>query len=179
MRERAPRLAVMLAGAALAVASMPAAAQQTAPVTPDSAAETYKDWVMTCGRAQEDQPLQCGIVQNISIKETGQTVVRLTFQKPPAGEPGLNGTFLLPLGIGLTAGLKVQIDAGQVFVLGFEQCLPQGCLVRWKLSPSVVTALKAGREMKATVEDADGDKLDVPMSLLGFTEALGALERRR
>ena len=161
----------------LAIAVGPAVGPAAGPA-PDSASETYKDWVVGCSRPKPEEPLSCAMVQSISLKETGQTVVRLAFQSRPGGG-GLDGSFVVPLGTGLTAGLKVQIDEGRPILLGYEQCLPQGCIVRWKADGPVVDALRRGRQLKVTVEDADANKLDVPMSLLGFTEALGALAGRR
>jgi len=173
MRNVFGRMAALLV--ALAAAGH-AFAQAQPQGQPAANAETYKDWVVGCD-PPKDGVRQCGMVQNLTVKETGQMVARLTVQQERNGERV--GILLGPLGTSLAAGVTTQVDAGPQNRLQFEQCVPAGCVARWLLDPRTLDALKRGRTLTVGFASVDGRKVNIPMSLLGFGEGLAALDARR
>lgn len=167
LRPTARLAAALFALLAPFLAPPPVAAQ-------DATTETYKNWTVRCQRVGENQRLVCAMLQNIALKETGQTVVRLTLQRPEQGT-GLRARFLLPLGVWLPGGLEARVDDGEAVQLDYQVCNKQACVADWAVPARMVEAMKAGQSLKVTFARAEDDRVTIPLSLLGFSSALAAL----
>jgi invasion protein IalB len=157
----------------------PAAPQQSAPGQA-APAETklterqVKDWMVRCGRQNEQGPEVCGMEQQTTDKE-GRTVMAVFVGKVPnSSDPGL--LIMVPLGVLLPAGVMLQIDNGAEMPLQVNRCERQGCRIELLLKPDLLARLKSGSQAKVLFEvfDPEGEqrRLGVPISLHGFTAAL-------
>jgi len=68
------------------------------------------------------------------------------------------------------------VDDGQPARVGFEICAQQGCRAGMVLKEPVLKAMKAGKEAKATIVSPQGKEVGIPISLSGFTAAIGSLK---
>ncbi len=181
-----PKLAFgMLAGLGLAVAgaSAPVFAKDAAkPAAPAPAeekpAETKKfdDWVVACGIPKEQTKKVCQAVQTVTNKEDGKRVMQIMVGYPDgATEPV--AIFVLPLGYLLQAGGKFELDGKEVGVLGAERCVQSGCIVPLPLNSEMLAKFKTGTGGKIVVTIAKDRTVDLPVSLKGFSAALGELKK--
>jgi invasion protein IalB len=136
--------------------------------------ERFQDWMVRCGRPNEQGPEVCEMQQE-QIDREDRTIMAVAVGKVPGtSEVGL--LILLPLGILLPAGVTMQIDGGAAIPLQVERCERQGCRIERILEPDLLNRLKGGTKATVYFEavDPQGERqrLGVPISLLGFTAAL-------
>ena len=189
----APGLAAIAFLAALGFGPSDVVAQQTQGTVPEQAApqpqgspqegtgspgvavteRQFKDWVVRCGRPNEQAPELCEMQQLVDSED--RTVMAVAVARVP-GTTDLGLLIVLPLGIVLPAGVALQIDGGAEIPLQVDRCERQGCRIEMLLEPDLVNRLKAGSRATVFFEapDPQGERqrLAVPISLLGFTAAL-------
>ncbi len=174
---------VLLAGAATAQTQTPVQSQgqptaQNAAPAPSplpggasSIQESYEDWQVLCGVANNAK--QCTIQQTQAETKTGQRVLAVSLV--PAADGGSSGNLIMPFGLQFDAGVSLALDAGaNGKPLPFKTCIPAGCLVPLTLDANTITALKAGKQLKLTAKsiDANVKPLVFTVSLKGFGAAL-------
>jgi invasion protein IalB len=134
----------------------------------------FQDWMVRCGRPNEQAPEICEMQQE-QVDSEDRTVMAVAVGQVP-GTSDLGLLVLLPLGILLPAGVSMQIDGGAEIPLQVERCERQGCRIERIIEPDLLSRLKAGTKATVYFEavDPQGERqrLGVPISLLGFTAAL-------
>lgn len=136
--------------------------------------ERFQDWLVRCGKPDEQGPEVCEMQQEQVDREDRTVMAVAVGLVPGTSDVGL--LILLPLGILLPPGVTMQIDGGPEIRLQVERCERQGCRIERILEPDLLNRLKAGT--KATVYfqaiDPQGERqrVAIPISLLGFTAAL-------
>ncbi|EKE78726.1 invasion associated locus B family protein [Oceanibaculum indicum] len=178
------RLAVLSAAFA-AFLSVPAFAQ-TAPApgtapglapgqqqAPKQTREQVQDWVVRCLEPQAGQPKRCEMVQVLSDRNTKREVLVMVVGY--TGEKAPQAVLVLPLGVLLPAGISLKIDQGAPKTIPYRHCEPQGCIAPWQMTEVDLAALRAGTTLTVSVNDGGGKAVDLPVSLKGFTAALGKL----
>lgn len=146
--------------AALAASSLPGGAS--------SLQEVYQDWRLSCVNG-ENGP-SCRVVQEQVHQESGQRV--LAVELVPTASGGLAGTFVLPLGLRLDAGVTVQVDDGEASQpLRFSTCLPGGCQVPVAADEATSAAWQAGETLKLAAQLMDGRTITFSVPLNGFAAA--------
>lgn len=149
----------------------PPAAPSPLPGGASSIQESYDDWVVICGVANNAK--QCTIQQVQSNTKTGQRV--LAVELAPAADGGAAGNLVMPFGLQFDAGVSLALDAGaNGKPLTFKTCIPAGCLVPITLDANTITALKAGKQLKLTAKSIDeaAKPLVFTVSLKGLGSAL-------
>ena len=134
----------------------------------------FQDWMVRCGRPDEQGPEVCEMQQQ-QVDNEDRTVMAVAVGEVP-GTSDVGLLILLPLGILLPAGVTMQIDGGAEIPLQVERCERQGCRIERILEPDLLNRLKGGTKATVFFEafDPQGERqrLGVPISLLGFTAAL-------
>jgi invasion protein IalB len=172
---------------ALAQASQAAPSQATPSQQPESTApkpktatpsprdgQQFQDWKLRC-KAAEGQPELCEMEQRVENQKGDRVLLAVVGRVRSLDAPGM--LILLPLGIALPPGAFLKIDDGERQRVEISLCEKVGCRIEMLLKPDLLTQLKAGT--KATVSfhvfDQQGKQpeVDVPISLLGFSAALG------
>ncbi len=175
----------LIAGLGLAVtgAYTPVNAQDAAPpaaTLPDGQkpAETKKfdDWVVACGIPKDQTKKVCQAVQILTNKEDGKRVMQIMVGYPDGSKDPV-AVFVLPLGYLLQAGGKFDLDGKEMGVLGAERCVQTGCIVPLGLDAEMLAKFKAGTAGKITITIAKDRTVDLPVSLKGFSAALGELKK--
>jgi invasion protein IalB len=168
----APPWTARLAGLLAAIAATAPVAAQTSTVLPggaNSLQETFETWIVAC--VQQDAAKRCALSQQQADPQSHQRV--LAIELSASSPDKVNGTLVLPFGLALDSGVRLQIDdapAGPP--LRFRTCLPVGCLVPLSLDAKLAAALRKGAALKVNAV-ADGGKDAVfTISLKGYPAAL-------
>ncbi|WP_135448660.1 MULTISPECIES: invasion associated locus B family protein [Tabrizicola] len=190
----------------LALAALPLAAQTTeeapteAPAAADSAtpeglsmgqevagsgvgdtyvAANFEAWQQRCVRTENGiDPCQLYML----LKDgDGNNVAEFTIFGLPKGTQGpavAGATFIAPLETLLTAGMTLQIDAGKPKAYPFTFCTQIGCVARIGFTAEEVAQMKKGANAKITIVPfvAPNDKVELSVSLKGFTAGLAAVD---
>lgn len=141
---------------------------------------THEDWSLLCVKVAEGTE-PCVLSQRgfrTDPDGTQKPVAELNLFPLPAGGPAaLGANFIAPLGTLLTENLRLQIDDSPVKVYPFSWCDAEGCVARVGLTTEEVEAMKKGSTLKAVVYpvEAPEEKVELPLSLKGFTAGLEAL----
>jgi invasion protein IalB len=149
-------------------------AQVTAPATPlpggaSSLNETYKDWQVSC--AQQGAVKRCSMSQQQANQQSRQRVLAIEINAVTAAK--VEGLLVLPFGLVLDAGAKLQIDDGGIGQpIRFSTCLPAGCLIPLSFDAATVVNLRKGTALKVVATADGGAATPFSISLQGFGTAL-------
>jgi invasion protein IalB len=161
----------------------PPTSQPAPPATGEAAPELeiterqFQDWMVRCGRATAEGPEVCEMQQQ-ATDDDGRPIMAVAVGTVP-GTSDLGLLIMLPLGILLPAGVALQVDGGAEVPLEVQRCERQGCRIERLIEPELLNRLKAGRAAKVFFGALDPQgqvqRVNVPVSLLGFTAALSQL----
>jgi invasion protein IalB len=159
--------------AAVALLVTPAVAQE--PLLPGGASsltETYQDWTVTCQIS--DGAKICAMSQQ-QTRQDGQRILTMELRNSDDGVA--SGVLLLPFGLALDAGVKLQVkDGPSLPPLPFSTCLPVGCVVPLKLDADTIAAFRGGTSLSIAARAHDSNQeVALSLSLSGFTAALDRL----
>ncbi len=154
----------------LALASH-AVAQQASPGSPgaDVSTEQFRDWEVIC--PPESSQGACTMSQLITNPDNNDPLMRVIVGHPPEleGRPAM--TFLLPLGVRLAPGLQLSVGDGEPAQFPYQVCLEQSCRADLPLEPSLLQELRDGSSATLSLIGPRGNRMDLDISLMGFTDA--------
>ncbi|MBI1384119.1 MAG: invasion protein [Rhizobiales bacterium] len=158
---------------ALVLPSSVALAQQTQQPAANAAAN-QSAWVKICEKA----PTQNGEQKEICITHherldgnSGLVIVSAAIRRIE-GEEKERFMVMVPLGMALPAGVRVQVDQEEKqLVLPFTICHGGGCTAEVEATPEVIAQLKKGKQMIVAARNAAGTIVPLPVPLNGFTAA--------
>lgn len=138
---------------------------------PEAAAEIearFEDWRLVCPKA-------CHIEVAVRGEAgAGREVLRLRVEGP---EPARVLVVETPLPLYLPDGLNVAVGGAEPRATVWRTCGPEGCEARLMLEPALLAAMRGGRAATLAFTVADGGRVRLPASLMGFTAAEQALAR--
>lgn len=161
-----------MAAAGLAVTG-PARAQDDAAVI-----STHGDWEIRCAPAPKEL---CIMTQSHKDAE-GHPIafVKILKLKDQALKDGTKipaqMEVVVPLGVLLTGGMSVQIDAKEARTAPYRICSKAGCRIMEPITEAYVDELKGGSGATISFHTIDGKTLSAPISLKGFTAAFNELK---
>lgn len=139
-------------------------------------AEVAGDWQIECVRTtMEADP--CRMVQ--MLLDQGNPAVRVeVVALPQGGQVPAVATFYTPLQTLLSEQLTLSVDGGRQSKHMFNYCSPQFCVSQVPFAPDAVAAFKRGANAQAIIVplQAPGSKVELKMSLSGFTAGFSRLE---
>ena len=112
--------------------------------------------------------------QNVFVKETGQPILQMVIGYIN-DVPSPVGMVTLPLGVYLPQGLTLQVDKGQTYEMAFEICSAKGCRVRFSIDDALLGTFEGGTTAEITSYNTVRKPVRIPISLKGFTAAVGQL----
>lgn len=132
---------------------------------------THGDWEIVCIEGTE----LCRMEQFAkSAQGERALLVRLQrVQGPQIKAPAVISMLAPPLVL-LSYNLRAKIDNGELKILPFERCLPQGCMAAGPMADVTVAELKKGSKMSVEFVLEKVEKINV--SLRGFTKAYNSLQ---
>ena len=138
----------------------------------DVTTETFQDWEVHC---QDNQgATRCAMMQMVTQPSNDQPIMQVVVEYPPQ----LNGpvmSFFVPLGVRLAAGLQLVVDNGEPIQFPYQVCQQQGCRADAPIEPSMLQALRGGSSATLSIIDPRGERMDLGISLAGFTSASNRL----
>ena len=129
------------------------------------------DWNVRCEQVNGGEK-SCVMMQQSFAKNSGQRVIQSNIAKVDGGSLM---SILLPLGIYLPAGAKIQFDKQEPIKLLISFCDRDGCFVNQKLDTKLLGQLNNSKSAKITIEINKGLPIEVPFSVNGFSDAYIAL----
>jgi invasion protein IalB len=153
-------LIIAVAASALIAASRLASAQQ-APEQPQPPAA----WRVEC--TGDGKTLDCRAVQQVFHRESRQLLLSVAVRPAADGKSGAL-VMTLPLGLNLTEPVLLKIDNGTPEKQSIQTCTNVGCFVAMTLTDKLIAALRAGSDLKVTVQDASKKPIEMGLPLLGF-----------
>ncbi len=129
------------------------------------------DWNVRCEQIKGGEK-SCVMMQQSFAKSSGQRVIQSNIAKVDGGSLM---SILLPLGIYLPAGATIQFDEQKPTKFLISFCDRDGCFVNQKVDKKLLGQLKKSKSAKITIEVNEGQVVDVPFSVNGFTAAFDAL----
>lgn len=154
------------------LAFSPSAFSQQQPGTAsgnDVTTESFQDWEVRCQRNAEG-PNPCAMAQLVTQPGSDQPLMQVIFNHPPQiDDPVMS--FFVPLGVRLAAGLQLSVDGGEPIQFPYQVCQAQGCRADAPIEPSMLQQLRSGSSATLSMIGPRGDRMDLDISLIGFTDA--------
>ncbi|MGQ7247879.1 invasion associated locus B family protein [Halomonas sp. V046] len=129
--------------------------------------ETFQDWEVNCPTNPADG--SCSMTQLIN-GANGEPVLRVVVGNPQQLDKSAI-TFLLPLGVRLAPGLQFQVGSNQPTTIPYQVCVQQGCRADMPIEPALMSQLKGGSTATVSMIDPRGQRVDLNVSLMGFSSA--------
>ena len=129
----------------------------------------YNDWEVRCpksGPAQDD----CEMTQLINGPDGNKPIMRVVMGYPPQIDTAAM-IFILPLGTRLAPGVQLSVDGDQPRRFPFQICLEQGCRADFPVDDALRNKLRSGSRATVSLIGPRGDRIDLKVSLQGFTNA--------
>ncbi len=146
-----------------------------------AASGTARPWNVRCNDVpkadSEETTKYCQIVQRLNEQETGKRFAEFLIGYPEDAEGEARGIVILPLGVLLSAGVKMQIDEGRVYQFDYRYCTDIGCVSVVKLSDGIIDEMKKGAKASISFLSAKGQQVNLPITLEGFSKALSELPK--
>ena len=158
----------MTALLSLLALSSQAVAQQASPGV-EVRTEQFRDWEVIC--PPESRQGACTMSQLVTNPNSNDPLMRVVVGYPPEleGRPAM--TFLLPLGVRLAPGLQLSVGGGEPTQFPYQVCLEQSCRADLPLDASMLQALRSGTTATLSLIGPRGNRMDLDISLMGFTDA--------
>ncbi|WP_447926477.1 MULTISPECIES: invasion associated locus B family protein [unclassified Vreelandella] len=151
-----------------ATAASTAQAQQTS--APNVETQSFQDWEVGCPSGAGQQQ-GCSMSQIINNPDSNEPLMRAMVGYPPQAQGNAVMAFMLPLGVNLAPGMQLQVDNNEPVGFPYQFCHEQGCRADLPLEPSMLQQLRSGSSATVSAIAPDGQRLDVNLSLMGFTNA--------
>ena len=145
---------------------------QEQPETPsgdDVTTESFQDWEVRCQRNGEG-PSPCAMAQLVTQPDSDQPLMQVMLDYPPEAE-GPVMSFFVPLGVRLAPGLQMRVDDGEPIQFPYQVCQEQGCRADAPIESSMLEQLRNGTTATLSMFGPQGDRMDLDISLAGFTDA--------
>ena len=144
-----------------------------------SAAAEDLPWKKRCEAVSQPDGTQigyCEMFNRLVVQATGAVFMDFAIGYPP-GQDVAKGRMLLPLGILLSEGVRMQIDDQGATVLPVRYCDKQGCHVFLNLADDVISMLKKGNNVTLSYVLSSNKRLTFPVSLTGFSKIIKTLSK--
>ncbi|MGO2391755.1 MAG: invasion associated locus B family protein [Halomonas sp.] len=132
--------------------------------------QRFQDWEVSCPSASGQQQ-GCTMSQIVNNPNSNEPLMRaIVGNSSQINSPVM--AFVMPLGVNLAAGMQLQVDNNEPVGFPYQFCQEQGCRADLPLEPSMLQQLRGGSTATVSAIDPDGQRLDMDMSLMGFTSAI-------
>ena len=106
-------------------------------------------------------------MQQLFQRDTRQLLISVLVRKAPDPKAALM-MIQLPLGLNLTEPVLIKVDNGQPERQSIQTCTNTGCFVSMTANERLLAAMRAGTDLKITLQDANKKPIELSIPLLGF-----------
>jgi invasion protein IalB len=128
-------------------------------------------WRVEC--TGDGKSLECRATQQIFQRDARQQIsplVTVVARYAPEAKSAVM-SILVPLGLNLTEAIAIKVDNGPPERQPIQTCNNAGCLVTLTAGDRFLAAMRAGTDLKITVQDASKKPIEMSLPLLGFGPA--------
>lgn len=138
---------------------------------PTTLSETYEAWTVQCVNTGEgiQSRRMCQMFQELIQPETRQRVLLFAITKGERG--GAKVTLVMPFGLLLPEGFRIEIAEHEVLRGTYRTCLPDGCVAEIDLPHATMNKLEAGDTARVLMTANTGQPVRTDISLNGFAAA--------
>lgn len=114
--------------------------------------------------------LDCRAIQHLverAPNRADQLLIAAIVRRPPEAKQA-QMLIQLPLGLNLTEAIQIRVDTGPTESQPIQTCTNAGCLANFTLNDKFLAAMRTGKELKVTVQNAAKKPIELPLPLLGF-----------
>lgn len=134
----------------------------------------HGDWQIVCKPPPPGASAEvCAIVQSVTAEDRNNVGLTVYFQKFTDGTQVLR--VFAPLGVLLPPGLGLKIDGQDVGNAPFLRCHSFACYAQVTVDANLVGKLRGGNQAVFIIFQTEEAGIGIPISLAGFSEALGNL----
>jgi invasion protein IalB len=155
------------------ILTSPAAAQEATTETgPSTLSETYDSWTVQCAKttANGQTTRNCQMSQELLQPESRQRVLLFAIA-PKQGEGATKATLVMPFGLLLSEGLRIDAADKELLRGTFRTCMPGGCISEVDLSDDLVKQMQTNEKLTVVMTANDGQVVRTDVSLKGFSAA--------
>ncbi len=135
---------------------------------------TYGDWIYTCAKRQESDPVRCAIAQQLSDAKTNSP---LLLWRIAQGDKGLVGEWQTRRGVMAAHGILLDAGTKKPITIPYQFCTATGCQAVAQLAPDFVEALAKTQKATATIYPIGAKGIVFTFSVKGLPDALAALKQ--
>ncbi len=129
----------------------------------------YQDWEVRCPKSNKSKA-RCEMTQLINNPNNGKPIMRVVMGYPQQAK-GAAMIFITPLGTRLAPGMKLNVDGGKNHNFPYQICLKQGCRADYPIRGKLKRKMKHGKNAHVQIVGPRGKKINLKVSLQGFTAA--------
>jgi len=135
---------------------------------PARAQENVAAWRVEC--TGDGKMLDCRAVQQLfqRIPNQGDRLLIAVLVRRPADAKLAQMAVQLPLGLNLTEAIVIKVDNGLSESQPIQTCTNIGCFVSMTINDKFLAAMRNGKELKITMQDAARKPIELSLPLLGF-----------
>ena len=134
-----------------------------------AAAQQPKGWFKVCEANKQTNKENCAInIQILNEKDVPIAQARVVEQK---GAPAKLFTVIVPPGLLIQSGLRIQIDGTNLGTAKYQICTPRACIAEARFDGKLIAAMKRGQNLQIIGIGQDRKPAGFPVSLTGFTAA--------
>ncbi len=125
-------------------------------------------WTKVCNTDPKSQKKICMTLQNKST-DTGQLLAQVAIREIE-GEDRKSMAVIVPPGMLIQPGLRVQVDGGQQKAGKYNICFSNGCVGEFLIDDAFIDALKKGNNLVLTTLNQQNKPVQLELTLIGFTK---------
>ncbi len=138
------------------------------------------DWTEGCvdrSQGKDPEKKRCFIFQRLYLEGAKEPAATIAVGRPEADRP-LVAALTVPLGVHLPAGLTVWVEGDKEATrrVALLFCLRNGCEADMRMDRVMLAAFKKHLSGVLSFRMVNGHQVGLPISLKGFTRALGFIE---
>ena len=144
---------------------------------PSSLSETYGDWTLQCSLSNSSSDAEgavrlCQVSQELRKAGSGDRIVTVIVNSNP-----FRMTIVTPLGLLLPEGVELSVGLHQLPKGAFRTCLSNvGCVAENEFDAEGLAEIRSSETLSVLMTAESGQKLQVDLSLEGFSDAVMRLE---
>ncbi|MEM8794812.1 MAG: invasion associated locus B family protein [Pseudomonadota bacterium] len=150
-------------GLAASVSNPAAAQEQPAAAVPDPS----KGWIKICDEDQNLKKEVCIMTLQINAQNGNPIASLRLVEVADADTKGFS--ILVPPGLLLQPGIRVQVDNSKQQAIPYQICLPNACIAEARVDEGFVNSMKRGANMKIVGLNREGKPVEFSATLAGFT----------
>lgn len=141
--------------------------------------QQYGNWLYRCQKRVTNGVAQkptCQVAQELTIQNGKYFSIEaeIIFTKQP-GKDTYDLSAMVPAGLFTPAGVAFSTDQNKPVVEAINSCRPYGCLLLPRPASALVAAFRTGLVGHITWMDLQGNSRTLLFSLIGFSDAMNAL----